>query len=134
MPQVLIVLIAVVAGIASVFLLIQIFAEDDKLLWGLWFGIAASLMTGMILWVNLDHNVPDVEYATYQLERKEHTIYFTEDGKVKNATSIFGIDNIDPEKQVIVKHGPSTTWSYGRYMDLCAGGQVKYTLTEKPKP
>jgi hypothetical protein len=134
MPQVLIIIIAIIAGLATFFMLIQTCTESEKGFWGMWLAIVACLTTGMILWVNLDHDVPDVVYATYPLERKEHTIYFIEDGKVKNATSIFGVDNIDPEKQVIVKHGPSTKWSYGRYMDLSVTSQIKYTLTEKPKP
>ena len=135
MPQVVICIIAILAGIATFIFLLQTCTESqDKGYWGLWLAIAACLMAGMILWVNLDHDVPDAVYYTYTLERRDHTIYFIEDGKLKNATSIFGIDNIDADKQVIVKHGPATCWSYGRYMDLYVSNHTLYTLTDKMKP
>lgn len=133
MPQIFIVLVAIIAGIASFIFLLQVCTEQEKGIWALWLSVAVSIALCMTIWVNMDHNAPDSVYYTFTLERKEHTIFFTEGSKVKNATSIFGIDNIDPDKQVVVKHGPATCWSYGRYMDLYVNSNTFYTLQDKVK-
>jgi hypothetical protein len=134
MPQALICIIAFLAGVATIIFLITTCTESDKLYWGLWLAVAACLLMSMLIWVNLDHNVPNVVIATIPLERREHTIFFVEEGKLVNATSKFGIDNIDPEKQVLIKSGPSTRWSYGRYMDLDSAEHTMYTIRDKMKP
>lgn len=126
MPSVLILILLILFFIFAFNSFLRVLADEAKAI----DSIPIVMFILLTIWFFLPHDWNVKHLATFELEKRDNAMFYAEGHYLRNATSLFGRTDLDPEKHEIHKYGVGNYYSYGRLM-IPFIERAQYIVVEK---